>query len=478
MNIDTVKNIFAKPAVIQEMREQNAQLAKQTEILEGQVGKYREVQEALVKDILTLTEQQSAYVGNEYRTYSQAVKAIADKYNGGADWGVIQTGTIIDLRAAFILGEGIQVTHTTEARAEAESELQWAEDFLDYNDLDAEMAQEMAKEAEIEGKIAIRIFYDREKYRDWPGMVSARYIPWTSRNYTVTANKDDYSYYEKLSWEAGADYAAGNLGEDEFIYKKFGGRINDPNQAQPKIMKCLTQIDRLDKALRDLREINHLFASPTPDFKAEDETQASKLLDYLKNINWKIGKMIAHTGEFNYKSPDTAGIQNLISEIELCVKMISGTTGIPIHYLGLLDLLHNRATGENVRELIMAVTSKERMIWVGAYEELFTKAMKMFNAKAYGQKSTKLDPEKIKVDIPLISQDHWDHLKDVLIPAAMAGIVSKEAVAAEIPGIDMEAEAERKKEKEAKDAERAKQDMEYLKVQVAANAKFNQANEK
>jgi len=235
-------------------------------------------------------------------------------------------------------------------------------------------------------------------------------------------------------------------------------------------MKCLTQVDRLDKALRDLREINHLFASPTPDFKVDTAIEAPQLLTHLENTNWKIGKAIAHVGEFSMKSPDSAGVQNLISEIELNVKMISGTTGIPIHYLGLLDLLKNRATGDNTRELIMAATTRERMIWIGAFEELIDKAMAMYNAKTgEGQKSTKLDPEKVGVEIPLVSEDQWTHLEKVLIPAAIGNIVSKEYVRSQIPNLDVEEEAAKAEEAASDELEQAKVDLERMRHDAFAN---------
>jgi hypothetical protein len=154
--------------------------------------------------------------------------------------------------------------------------------------------------------------------------------------------------------------------------------------------------------------------------------------------------------------------------------MISGTTGIPIHYLGLLDLLKNRATGDNTRELVMAATTREREIWIGAFEELLEKAMMFYNLKTGGaQKSTKLDPAKIGVEIPLISQDHWTNLQNVLIPAALGGIISKEFVAGQIPGVDVEKETELREAAEEKELEQAKLDMERFKteVDIKANAK-------
>ncbi|MBE3109336.1 MAG: hypothetical protein IMZ46_02310 [Acidobacteria bacterium] len=465
---------------------------------EKRIVKYQETQELLARDILSLKETISGYKGNDYQDYAFAVQAISDKYNSLAEWGCLQTGAVIDLRAAFILGDGIKIVPKTDTKDEAKNELVWVKDFLEYNGLDSEMAQELAKEAEIEGKIALRLFWDDEKnvpdfsFRKRLGMVSVRFISWLQKKYTIEADAQDYLWYKRLTWPAGTtkssnvrsaegtagtavsaptQYPAAIVEEAEFVYRKFGGRINDANAAQPKVMKCLTEIDRLDKALRDLREINHLFAAPTADFEVETAQQATALLEHLDRINWKIGKAIAHVGTFSLKSPDAAGVENLIAEIELLVKMISGTTSIPIHYLGLLDLLKNRATGDNTRELVMAGTVRERMTWVGVFDELIEKAMKMYGARTgSAQKSTeggKLDHEKVGVEIPVVSQDQWTNLKDVLIPAALGGIVSNKYVRSQIPNLDEEEEAKQEQEAGDKELERAKLDLERMKQERA-----------
>ena len=444
------------------------ELKKQNSLMDTQILKYKQVQETLVKDILTLREYETAVRGNDYPEYGPAVQAISDKYNNKAVWGCMQTGIIIDLRSAFILGEGVKIHPTTDTKEEAEKELQWSEDFLDYNDLDAEMAQEIAKEAEIEGKIALELYYDKEKYKEWPGMISARYISWSSKKYEVKTDPKDYLKYETLEWTPTEGDSVQKLKEEQFVYKKFGGRLNKPNEAQPKIVRALTPIDKMDKALWDLRRLNHLFASQTPNFECEDPKQVTKIIQYLEDINWKIGKAIVHTAKFSMVGPDTSGVSNLIEEIVNWGKVISGITGIPIHYLGFLDLLKNRATGENTRELIMAVTERERTTWRGAYEELLMKAMNMFNEKVNKQRSKekKLDPYKVKVTIPHITQEHWDRIEKVLIPAAAVNIVSKEHVASQIPGVDMQEEAARSKERETKDNKKAKQEFERIKVGI------------
>lgn len=460
------------------IRELTGKLIEAEKATKATVEKYTRVQELLVDNILTLTQIQNKYVGNEYRDYATAVQAISDKYIAKAEWGCLQVGTIVDLRAAFILGEGIKVVHRTDTKAEAEAELEWANDFLEYNALDAEMSQELAKETEIEGKLALRIFWENEQFRSWEGMPSVRFLSWLSKKYTVKTDPNDYLWFKELVWPATGTTPPGSVPEPEFVYKKFGGRINDPNDAQPKVMKCLTEIDRLDRAVRDLREINHLFASPTADFECATAQDAKALLAWLADTNWKFGKAIAHIGTFNYKGPDSAGVSNLIAEIEMNTKLISGTTGIPIHYLGMLDLLRNRATGDNTRELVMAATTRERAIWVGAFEELLEKAMVMFNEQTgRSQLSTRLDPEKIGVEIPLISQDHWTNIQNVLIPAFTAGIVSKEFVAAQIPGVDMDEESARAEARDESELAAAKTELDRMRMERMAAGEDESADD-
>lgn len=444
--------------------------SKVTELQEERRRDHQRIQEFMFKNILSMQTYQQGFVGNEYRNYSKAVKAISDKYNSKSDWGCLQTRIIIDLRAAFILGEGVKIVHKTKTRKEAEAELEWAKDFFAYNGLDAEMAQELAKEAEIEGKVALRLFWDdltKEPFRKRKGMPSVRFLSWSQKAYTVKADPQDYLWYKELEWPASGVLEAGSVQEPEFVYKKFGGRLHDPNEAQPRVMTCLTQIDRLDKALRDLREINSLFAAQTPDFEVENAQQAAALFKWIADTNWKIGKAIVHIGKFELKGPDMSGVLNLDKEIETNTKLICGAVGVPPHFLGYVDLLSTRATGDNTKELVMAATTRERAIWGGVYEELLEKAMVMYNTKTgTSQKSEgQLDPEKIGVKIPLISNEHWAHIQNVLIPAHAAGIISKEFVASQIPDVDLEEEAERAQVAEENALTQAQEELKQMREQ-------------
>ena len=444
--------------------------------LETQVKKLQ----ALVKnDSLSLTTESASYKGNKYDSYSSAVAEISKKYVGTADWGVLQTGSIIDLRAAFIIGEGLDVVAVG---TDAEAEIEWVEKFLKDNDLDQEIVQEFAKEAEIEGKIALKLAYIKPKEKEDKedvGKISVLFISWTDKKYTVKTSPQDYTDYTELTWKPANKDKIERLSAKEFVYKKFGGRLSRPNEAAPRIMKCLTQIESLDKALRDWREINRLFASPIPHIKVEDKNEAKLLSAEVAKVNWKVKKMFVHTGELGFASPDIKGIDSLEKEITMLAKMISGTTGVPVHFLGFPDLMSNRSTSENLMELVSASTLKGRETWIGAYEEAIAKGMAMTNAVVNQGMSDgrKLDPKKVKVTIPVITKEQYEHIEKIYLPAAIAGKISDEAFQEKLPGFDMEAEAKRMEEREKSEFERVMKENEDLKTDLVGKKIFEEEEE-
>ncbi len=429
--------------------------------LEGHVQKLQ----ALVRDdMLSLLDAAAGYKSNAYPSYASAVAEINNKYNGTADWGVLLTGSIIDLRSAFIIGDGITISAKSAKEGEADKEVEWAEKFLEYNDLDEEVAQEFAKEAEIEGKIALKLALEEDKDADAGDKkefkVSVRFISWQDKKYKIKTNPKDYLDYQKLVWQETGTRKSETLDANEFVYKKFGGRIMNPNEAAPKVMKCLTQIESLDKAERDWRQINHIFAGPILYAECENEREVKVALAAIDNKNFKLKKVLAGTFKFSFLGLDIKGIDSLEREIVTLIKMISATTGVPVHFLGFVDLMSNRSTAENLMEMINAATNKERKTWIGAYEEVIRKAMTMWNEteKKGMSNEAKLDPDKIKVDIPVITKEHYDRIEKIFLPAVIAGKISDKTFLTMIPGLDVEAELKEKEEKEKSEIEQLKQD--------------------
>jgi hypothetical protein len=292
-----------------------------------------------------------------------------------------------------------------------------------------------------------------------------RFISYLDKRYVVEANPKDYLDYQKLTWKQTGKYKAETLEAKEFVYKKFGGRIMNPNEAAPKVMKCLTQIDNLDKAERDWREINHIFAGPILYGQCEDSGEVKDLLAAMADKNFKIKRILAGTADLRFLTLDIKGVDSLEREIVSLVKLISGTTGIPVHFFGFVDLMSNRSTAENLMEMINAATTKERQTWIGVYEEVIRKAMVMWNEKVNQGMSegVKLDPDKIKVDIPIITKEHWDRIEKIYLPASIAGKISDETFLTQIPGLDVKAELKHKEEREASELEQVKRDNDNLK---------------
>lgn len=465
----TIKNTIKKYTVdltnVQLMRRKVAGQKGRVTKLEGTVHKLQH----LVKDsILALTDAVSGYKSNQYPTYQSAVTEINRKYIGTADWGVLQTGSIIDLRAAFIIGDGVIITDK-EPGDEPSAELEWTEEFFRYNDLDREVVQEFAKEAEIEGKIALKLAVEEDKEEDaeevdekdkkWK--VSVRFISWLDKKYEVIPNPLDYLDYQKLKWKQTGTHKGETLDAKEFVYKKFGGRIMNPNEAAPKIMKCLPQIESFDRALWDWRQINHIFAGPVLYAKCEDKAEVDLMLNAFNDKNFKLKKILAGTADMEFIKLDVGGTDSLEKEISGLAKVISGNTGVPVHWLGFVDLMSNRATADDLINMINGATTKERQIWIGAYEEVIKKAMVMWNnaAEPGMSKEKQLDPDKIKVDIPIITKMHYDQLEKIFLPAAVAGLISDKTFLTMIPGLDVKAELKEKEEKEKSELEQTKRDL-------------------
>jgi hypothetical protein len=264
-----------------------------------------------------------------------------------------------------------------------------------------------------------------------------------------------------LTWKATSEHKAETLNAKEFVYKKFGGRIMNPNEAAPKIMKCLPQIESFDKALWDWRNINHIFAGPVLYAECEDQKEVDAFLVALDDKNFKLKKILAGTAKLGFIKLDVGGIDSIEKEIADLAKVISGTTGVPVHWLGFVDLMSNRATAEDLINMINGATTKERQTWIGAYEEVIKKAMVMWNntaEKGMGP-DKKLDPDKIKVDIPIITKMHYDRLEKIFLPAVIAGKISDKAFLTMIPGLDVKAEMEEKEKKEQSELEQTKRDL-------------------
>jgi len=407
-------------------------------------------------DILTNVDSASlAYRGNPYPTYDGAVRALSAKYNNKADWGCLQTRNVVDIRAAFIIGQGVKPFMKEKDKGK---ELEAIQIWMDEFNIDEEVPQDWAKEAEIEGKFLCRLklvndieiaggdtFLEGRMKR-----IKPLFVPWQGTDYKIKLRApDDYASYAEAVWKPGDGREEIVLNAPEFVYKRFGGRIANVDETPSKVASALGSIEGLDKALRDWREVNHYFL-PTPFFQCTTKKEAEAIQAWIAATKWNIGKAIVMAGEHsNYKlvGLPPGAMDSIKDEIVTHAKMISGTTGVPVHFLGLPDLMSNRAVAENLMELIGASTVKERRIWIGAYEEMFQKVLTLANNNL----QTGFDVNAIGVDIPDISAAKIKELAETWLPLFVAGAISLETFLGRVPDIDKEKEMERLEEAEPKE---------------------------
>ncbi len=460
---------YAKGLQIEELEKQNRILeANQNTRMEEanqQVGVLNHTIDLLnvslqaATDPLTNTASSTSnefYQGNPYKSYADQVNVLHSKYNLRDDWGCMILKNVVDVRAAFMLGRGVQVVKRDGFAGDASRELAFIRDFINFNNIDEEAPQDWAVGTELEGKVLLRII-PVEKGQSYQGahqgMIRAVYVPWDTSPYEVTADEPNYYRYLKADYEGTATRPDSkqvdvtfHLIEGEFVYKRFGGSAFPYNETSPKAAFVLRHMEDLDKELWDWRRINSLFAAPTPVITVETVGEAERIQARVDKKNWRIGKaLVLANGKFELVMYKGEGFTTIQKAVESYIQAISGSTGVPVHFLGHPELLSNRATAENLLELIELSTGKERKVWIGTYEELFQKAIVMYN-DAF---RSNLNPMAIDAEIPFTSSQSLKIIKDVYLPMYTEGAMSLQQLLSYLSELDADQEVDRiKKDKE------------------------------
>ncbi|NCC60040.1 MAG: hypothetical protein EOM12_03690 [Verrucomicrobiae bacterium] len=399
----------------------------------------------------------SSTIGNPYTNYKEAIAETAKKYEGTAQWGVQQVRNIIDVRSAFIIGQGFKLIESGAPQGAKKSrEMEFVEEFVKHNDLDEETPQELAKEGEIEGRCLVNLFPNKDGKN-----IDFRFIPYSVYGYEVHTDPKDYEDFLSVSYQDLNTKAGVTLKKGDFVYRRFAGRLSKVNEIMPKVAMVLRHCEALDKALWDWRTINNIFAAPTPYFKCENATDVDPLLKKLKELNWKIGKVFAGVADFQMVGMNGAGLDSLYKEIECLAKIISGATGVPVHFLGFSDLMSNRSTSTDLFEFINASVNRERKTWEGFYQELFDAAILKHNSLM----KTTLKTGVIKAEVLTLTEAQLRLLSEIWLPLYTAGVIDLDYFLGKIPDIDPA------KVKESQD-EAAQRMLESIRANEAAGSRF------
>lgn len=362
---------------------------------------------------------------NAFTTYESQVAETYNKYNGLSDFGNQQVRTIVDLRTGFIAGEGISVS------AENESTSEWIEKFIKQNKLNGLNFINAVKGTELAGQSIYTLkptLNDKNEIE-----IKLFRIAYSNKNKYKPIYKDPLIKDEVIDIQIKTEFGWQSLNLATFIYTRTGG--DDSNSCGPvtKIGVVLTDVENYDRAIKDMRRNNHIFARITPVFETTNDAETASLKASLNQMKWKIGEAFIGKAKFRYETPKSGAHDNLTKEMVATIKTISAVTGAPVHWLGYVDLMSNRATANSLYENIKNATSSERTIWEESLYETIFKAQKMYIDN--GGTDLNLDPD-FQVRLPLISfEDFFENVK------ALSLAYSDEAISIAdyrnaIPGID------------------------------------------
>lgn len=361
---------------------------------------------------------------NNYTTYEEQTEAIYEKYNGFDLYGNQQTRAIIDIRSAFIGGEGLSISCKNGATAK------WIEKFLSDNLLNGSNFLDAVKASEMAGFSLLALDYKEKDDKKGVKVRRLKYHP----DRPIKIKYDDDRFNDtivQISMKKGESFEPLNI--KDYIYVRTGG--DDSNRYGPTTRTgiVLTDIENYDRALKDVRRNNHVFARVTPTFEVANESEAKNLKLWLQTIQWKIGTAFIGKAKFKYESPGTAAYENLATEMTLNLKAITAATSVPVHWLGHVDMMSNRSTADSMFETIKNGTISERLTWQEAMYNLILKAMEMDIDN--GGELTKLNPD-FEVKIPLIDFAGFVDLVRGLSMAYADTAISMDDYRNSLPGID------------------------------------------
>jgi len=390
--------------------------------IKKQIQALTEAERDVTTTYVTNTQSTTEVVDkNNYKKYNQQVKFCYEAYSGDIDYGAELLRGIIQTKVAFVAGEGLSIF------AAKKSTQKFIDDFLEYNKLHGSRLLRMVEIGELEGRNLMVLKQDPKNRK-----IKARSFSWYINKYTVDCDGIDTDeitqiYYKKNKDEDKLSY----IPVDKSVYIRLGGTDYDLNETSTDLHCVLTDIENYSRAKYDLRKNNHLFAKLTPYFKTETQEQANSINNALPD--WQIGQGYAGSADFSLVGPGTGALEALKGEMLLALKNISSTVSEPIHWLGWPELMSNRATAENLLEVVNAGTKKRRLLWEEGIKELIEKAMVFAIDSGYEDSSIRGD---FQVKLPLVSLANLKMIAEIWMPLMDSGVISMSTLRNKLPEIN------------------------------------------
>lgn len=386
---------------------------------------------------------------NNYGSYSSQVSGAYEMYKSKCNYGSELLGGIIDTRVAFIAGEGLSVI----AEDGEESETQkFIDNFLEKNKLNGSRLMQMVLMGELEGKnlVTLTPYKPVDKPDEWH--IKARSFSWYVNEYKIITDEKDPDEVLRAEYKTKDEsHEPKKILADSCVYVKLGGTEENPDETTNRIHRVLTDIENFSRAKYDLRKNTHVFGKYMPYWKTESAQAATMINNALKDKSFEIGDGYAGQAEFGIVEPSGGGADAITKDALMALRCISSTTGVPVHWMAWPDLMSNRATADNLMEVVKSATQKERLIWEEAFTEIIKKAIKLAIDSGFEGVPNSLLSAGFTVKLPLVSLALLQQMIDIWKPLLDAGLISEFTIMNMLPGINPAKEKKQiKKEQEEK----------------------------
>lgn len=390
--------------------------------------------------------------GNRWVTYESAVDELTRKYLGQAKYGCGSAHAVVSFMAAEIAGNGAILTSSNPE----------TQKFLDaytrWNKLDSVGFFNTVRVGVIEGKILrepiLKKNAKEKLYEGWT--VKTKLHRWVNKKYEVTLDDDEA---ESIKMDKDTELQKG-----KFVFTQIDGFLDDPQNSRSPASKCLQYMESIDHVASDLRLYNKKFPAVTPVFEM-DSTEAAAWLhkkmfrkvttDQQGNERfvqeWTIGDaLMLPNGRATLLEPQGNAVKSLIEELMLDFRLISGTLGMPVIYLGPVDLPSSKATAQEATEMLNASTITPRESYENAIKEEAIIAADMLAEKLM----IKIPTDDIVCKVPFVNMSWMELIAEFYSKLALADVISLDTLREMIATIDPKREKQRMLEQRKEEADR------------------------
>lgn len=435
-NRSRIQAMKSKMQVIEECESRRVRMHVQS-----QVEAQRDILNTAVTGLLTVG---AVIDKNNYTNYEKQVQAAYEMYDGLAKYGSEILPAVTDIRVAFIAGEGVSIYSDNKAKME------FLQRFIKHNFLSGSKLLSAVLMTELEGRTLFLLKSIKAKDASGVGNVDARLFSWWRNKYTVKRNKEDYESIESIEYTTDDSSEPKKIDLEHSVYIKTGGCNYKDDKTPSKIGKVLTQCENASRAAFDLRKNTHLFGRVFPFWKTATSGEAKTINDIVQSKSFEIGDAYAGPADLSLLEPSGSSADALIKDMQNSLRFVAASTGVPIHWLAWPELMSNRATAENMLEVVSAATKKERLILQEQLLVMFDKVCQIGVDELAEDKSI-LEGD-LEVRLPLISLASLQQLIDVWQPVLQEGLISRFTFRNMLPGIDPTREDELIKKEKDEDA--------------------------